>query len=393
MRRSGEGVRETVPTRDGRNVDPEVGRLMGEGALQRVRIPHAPPQGEATWIGRPRAEPAEAGETPTYYGIPTLKEPVWRWYIPAYFYVGGLGGACGVLGAAADLFGGPEMRPLSQRCRLAAAATSVASAALLIADLGRPARFLAMLRVFRPTSPMNMGTWILTGFGGFSTLATLPALVPVPGVVRRLGHLAWLGAGVIGLPLTGYTGVLLANTAVPLWQGARRALPILFSCSGAAAAASMLEVFPVGGAGDEAVHRFGVISKATEVAMTFALEREVSMVARVGQPLRTGFSGALWRTAQALSAASLLASLAAGRRRRLGVAAGLLGTAGALAIRFALMRAGVRSARDPRATFEQQRAGLGAREVERSRGTKRGVERQPTVSAGGLREEQVLPPH
>jgi formate-dependent nitrite reductase membrane component NrfD len=352
--RPGEEVRETIGTRDGRNVDPEVGTLSGEGALQRVRRVHAPPHGDSEWTGRAPTEVAES-DSPSYYSVPLLKEPVWKWYVPAYFYVGGLAGGCAVLGVAADLAGGGRMDELSRRCRIASSAGAVASAALLIADLGRPARFLNMLRVFRPSSPMNVGTWILSGFGICAGLASLPAVLRVPGPVRRVGNSAWKVAGLIGLPLTGYTGALLSDTAVPLWQGARRTLPVLFSLSGAAAAASMLELFPARAPEAKAVRRFGLVAKAGEIAASFALEREVALVPRVARPLRTGLSGALWNAARTLTFGSLVLSLL-GKGRR-GVVPGLLGTAGAVALRFALLQAGRRSSRDPRATFEQQRAG------------------------------------
>jgi formate-dependent nitrite reductase membrane component NrfD len=212
-----------------------------------------------------------------------------------------------------------------------------------------------MLRVFRPSSPMNMGTWILSAFGLCTGLASLPAVSRAPEGVRRMGDFAWRLAGLVGLPLTGYTGALLADTAVPLWQGARRTLPVLFSLSGASAAASILELFPARAPEAKAVHRFGMVAKAAEIAATFALEREVSLVPRVARPLRTGLTGALWRAARALTFGSLVLSLA--RRNRRAVVQGLLGTAGAVALRFALLQAGRRSTRDPRAAFEQQRAG------------------------------------
>jgi formate-dependent nitrite reductase membrane component NrfD len=349
-------IRETVPPSDGRNVDPEVGLLLGEGSLQRVKKVDAQPSGDFDWIGK------SSEETPgvDYYGVPMLKEPVWKWYIPAYFYVGGVAGSSAALGAAADLFGGSGMSELSRRARLVAAGGAVASAALLIADLGRPARFLNMLRVFRPSSPMNVGTWILSGFGACSGIAALPAILPLPRGIRRLCDVGWTGAGLLGLVLTGYTGVLLAGTAVPIWQGARRALPILFSASGAAGAAALFDLWPPGGRGDSAAHTLGTIAKTTELAMTALLEAEVSVVPRVARPLRSGRSAALWRSAQLLTAASLALSLVSRRRRFL---SGALGTAGALALRFAVMSAGRKSARDARASFEQQRKGRGAADV------------------------------
>jgi hypothetical protein len=59
---------------------------------------------------------------------------------------------------------------------------------------------------------------VLASFGALSGAAALPALLPVPRALRRTGDAAGIAAGVVGLPLTGYTGVLLANTAVPVWR-------------------------------------------------------------------------------------------------------------------------------------------------------------------------------
>ena len=334
--RPGEEVRETVPPHDGRNIDPDIGTLQGEGAEQRVRTVDAPPHG---------SYPAAADTEGTYYGVPTLKEPVWKWYIPAYFYVGGVAGASAAAGAAAQLFDRRGMEGLWRPARLVAAGGAALSAALLIADLGRPARFVNMLRVFRPSSPMNMGTWILTAFGACATAAAAPFLP------RRVRDVAAVGAGAVGVPLTSYTGVLLVGTAVPLWQGARRSLPILFSASGSAAAASFFALLPGRDRGATAMHRVGTVSKITELLMTVALEMEVARSPRVHIPLRTGASGALWRAAQGFTAASLVLSLF-GRR----LVSGVLGNAGSLALRFALLAAGRRSARDPRAAFEQQRS-------------------------------------
>ncbi|HZZ85894.1 MAG TPA: NrfD/PsrC family molybdoenzyme membrane anchor subunit [Anaeromyxobacteraceae bacterium] len=351
-------------TGDGRNVLPELGTLSGEGAQQRVtRLDAGHP--EQRVAAGPEPVPAEAA---SYYGQPVLKEPVWRWYIPAYFYVGGVSGAAAVLGAAADLLGRDGTRALSRRCRLIAAGGAGASAALLIADLGRPSRFLNMLRVFRPTSPMNVGTWILSGFGAATAAAAGAALLPGGRGRDRAGDLAAAAAGLCGLGLTGYTGVLIANTAVPLWQGTRRALPVLFSSSGAAAAAALLELFPPGDRSELVVRRFGVLAQATELAMTAVLEAEAGVVPRVARPLRTGFSGTLWRAGQLLSLSSLALSLSA--RRPLRRIAGACGTAGAIALRFAIYQAGRRSARDPLATFEQQRRGHGAADV---------ISRQPAL--------------
>lgn len=352
---------------DGRNVDLEVGALLGEGAQQRVRelrAQPAPPE---------RALPEDERAGPTYHGLPVLKEHVWTWEVPAYFFAGGVAGACGVLAAAAQAAGGPRMRPLVERCRVVAAGGAAASAALLIDDLGRPSRFLNMLRVFRPTSPMNMGTWVLSGFGALSGLAAAAALLPASRPLRAAGDAAGIGAGLLGLPLVGYTGVLLANTAVPVWQGTRRSLPVLFAFSGAASAGALLEIWPPAGPGARVARRLGVLSTALELVFSVATEAEAALVPRVARPLRRGRTGALFRAGQLLAAASLATALRAprgagrllrpGRKRRLHAVSGVLGILGTLAIRFGIVAAGRASARDPLATFHQQRQGMGAREV------------------------------
>lgn len=362
------------PHSDGRNIDAEMGTLLGEGSHQRVRDLAAYPAAQIADEVPTRAYQAEQGRS--YYGTPLLKEPVWRWYIPAYFYVGGVAGAAAALGAAVQLAGwrgspGPLRQRLPSvehrlvgRCRLIATAGAGLSAVLLIADLGRPARFLNMLRVFRPTSPMNMGTWFLSAFGGCCAASTLPHLWPAwRPWQRRVSDAAALGAGLMGLPLCTYTGVLVANTAVPLWQGTRNTLPVLFGASGAAGAASLLELWAPGGEADDVVHRFALAGKALEVALSEVLAVEARRVPRVALPLRRGASGALWRTAQALSLAGLAVTAFSRRGSRLRRVAGLVGTLGALTLRFAVMQAGKASARDPHATSEQQRAGRGAAAV------------------------------
>jgi hypothetical protein len=353
---------------DGRNVDPELGLLSGEGAAQEVAAVRARPAPPG------RALPPEEASGPSYHGLPVLKEHRWRWEIPTYFYVGGLAGACAVLGAAAQVAGGGGVAPLVRRCRLVAATGAAVSAALLVKDLGRPARFLHMMRVFRPTSPMNMGTWVLSAFGALSALSAAPAVVPLPRALRRAADVAGAAAGIVGLPLVGYTGVLLSNTAVPVWQGGRRSLPVLFAFSGAASAGALFEIWPPPGPGAEIARRLGLVSTAAELLFSVALQVETGVVARVSRPLRAGRSGFLYRAGQTLALAALVAGTAAprawparvpGRRRTRALHAwsGVLGTLATLALRFGIVDAGRASARDPHATFEQQREGHGAREV------------------------------
>jgi len=331
-----------------RHVDPELARLEGEAASQVVRD-----AGSAFPVPAP---PKPVWDRATYHGEPVLKEPVWKWPVPIYFYVGGVAGAAAVLGAVAQALDGPRLSRLVRRARWTAAAGTAIGSGLLIQDLGRPARFALMLRVFRPTSPMNVGTWVLTATGGLSFTAAL--FGERRGILGRLGRAAGLGLGVTGLPLAGYTAVLLANTAVPVWQDARRSLPFLFIGSAMAGAGTLLELL----GGDEAerrvVRRFTVVGEIVELLGTVAIDAEARRSPRVTAPLREGASGWLWTAARVLTASALALSLGARQRRSTRLAAALLGAAGGVALRFAVVEAGRRSARDPRATFEPQRQAL-----------------------------------
>jgi formate-dependent nitrite reductase membrane component NrfD len=349
-------VLDVARARDGRNVGPDLGVLSGEGAAQRIRSPDA-----AHPVPAARARDEEG---PSYFGLPVLKQPVWTWEVPAYFTIGGLAGSCAVLGASAAVMGGRSARLLVRRCRLVAAGGAVASAGLLMSDLGRPERFLNMLRVFRPTSPMNMGTWVLTSFGALSGVAALPELVRTPRAVQRAAEVAGFGAGLFGLPLVGYTGVLLANTAVPVWQATRNTLPILFAFSGAVSAGAVLDAWMPEGVGSEIAHRFGLLARGAEISLSSALHREAARDApRVARPLTDGRSGALLKAARILTAASAALDLFAHRHRRARFASAAFSLAGTIALRYGIVSAGRASAVDPHATFGQQRAGHGAAEL------------------------------
>src|SRR5947209_6698411 len=179
-----------------------------------------------------------------YYQIPLLKEPPWTWEIPLYFFVGGAAGAAAVIGAIADYTGAD--RELVKHARWIAAAGSVISPALLIADLGRPERFLAMLRVFKPQSPMSVGVWTLLGFSGGAAAAAFAGFLsdrygpslPIR-VLENAGQAASLA---FGLPFSNYTGVLIGATAIPVWNRAAGELPMHFAASGLGAAVGILEL-------------------------------------------------------------------------------------------------------------------------------------------------------
>lgn len=335
-------------TTDGRNIDPALGLLQGEAAGVSVGDPGSawPVPNDVGIPGGPATPPR------TYYGLPSLKQPVWKGYIPLYFHLGGMAGAAAALGAAAQLVDGRAFRGTITASRWVAAAGTAVGATLLISDLGKPTRFLNMMRVVRPTSPMNVGTWILLTTSAASAGAAL--LADQEGWIGKAGDVAALVAGATGLPLSTYTAVLLSNTAVPVWRHARRALPVVFAGSAISAGAAAVEAL----AGCERDRRlaktFGVIGKATELAGAYAVDAELRLHPAVAPGLRQGTAGVLWTASKVMSAGALALAVWPGRSRRRTLATVILSTAASVTTRFALMRAGKRSARDPEASFAAQ---------------------------------------
>src|SRR5690242_11677407 len=261
-----------------------------------------------------------------------LKAATWIWSIPTYFYVGGVAGVGTALGTAAQIFAPDSMGSLVARSRWVGIIGGAVSAILLIHDLGRPKRFLYMLRVFRLSSPMSIGSWILSVFsicvGGAATLSLGPRfLAPL---AKPLGFVA----GLLGLGLSGYTGVLISQTAVPVWRASYRITPVLFLASGAASTAALFEFFNLNHREAAAVERFGTMGKVTELLAAIALERNASRVSRVAHPLKTGFSGVLWQAAKVLTVAGIVLSMIPGKGRKRRISSGVIGTAASLCLRF-----------------------------------------------------------
>ncbi len=173
-----------------------------------------------------------------------MKEPSWTWEIPLYFFVGGAAGASGVIGAVARLSGASPS--LVRDARRIAFAGSILSPVLLISDLGRPARFLAMLRVFKPQSPMSVGVWVLVGFSGGATAANvgdwLEEHSSYAGLARLMQNAGDIVALLFGLPLATYTGVLIGATVIPAWNQNISLLPVHFAASGLGASVGLLEL-------------------------------------------------------------------------------------------------------------------------------------------------------
>jgi formate-dependent nitrite reductase membrane component NrfD len=326
-------------------------------------------------VTRKRGRSAEQAMVPdaeftSYYGRPVIKEPVWKEPdVPAYLFLGGLAGASSVLAAAAQLSGHRELARVSKVAALGAISLSGVA---LVHDLGRPTRFLNMLRVFKPSSPMSVGSWLLAAYG---PVAGAAALSDVTGILPPAGAAATAGAALLGPAIATYTAALICDTAVPAWHEGFREMPYVFAGSAASAAGGLGILFT----------RPAAAAPARDLAIlgaTVELVAKRKMISRLAatpgqslaEPYEEGRAGTVLRTAEALTAAGLAGAVlssallssallrgtsrsgAARGGRSLAILSGtVLVTASALT-RYGIFKAGQTSARDPKYVVRPQRA-------------------------------------
>jgi hypothetical protein len=324
---------------------------------------HAAPGEGRRW--RRRGERAERPMVPkaeftSYYGKPVLNPPVWEARdIAGYFFLGGLAGGSSLLAAGADLRARPG---LSRVAKAGAFAAGLVSLAALVHDLGRPARFLNMMRVFKVTSPMSVGTWLL---GGYVPAAGVAAASSLTGRLPRLGAAATAGAALLGPAVAAYTAALIGDTAVPAWHDGHREMPFVFTGSAAMAAGGLgLLAAPAEESGP--ARNLALLGAVMEM---LAFERMTRRMGMVAEPYRAGRGGAYIRAGQVLGAAGAAGAalsgtplVPSGRARRVVAAlsgAALLGASAAT--RWGVFHAGMASARDPKYTVVPQRQRLDER--------------------------------
>ena len=308
-----------------------------------------PEESQPTYYGPVDMSSATQPTRDSYYGHPIIKQPAWKPEIGWYLFTGGLAGASSTLALGATIMGN---RRLARTSALVAFAAVNVSPVLLIKDLGRPARFLNMLRMFKPTSPMSVGSWILAGSGGAQSVATA---CEVFGVMPRVRVTAQTAAGLLGPALSTYTAALIGNTAVPVWHDAHEDLPAVFAASSCATAGAAAVLFGHEGSTGPA-RRLAVMGGVAGLGLSHAMEKRLGMV---GEPYHSGPSGRYMRAAKASTALGLV-GVAAGKGLVRRAGAGMM-LAGAAFERFAIFKAGFESARDPRYTVEPQRRRLAER--------------------------------
>jgi formate-dependent nitrite reductase membrane component NrfD len=343
--------------------------------------PAAPPDVPETRSRKRSAEP----EPQTYYDVPMLKPPVWKWEITGYFFLGGITASSYLIARLAERFGGREYRDLTRTATNVAVLAFLPCPPLLIKDLGDPKRFHYMLRVFKPVSPMNVGTWTLTGYSGALGAAALREWTRKPrgvgesgsgGVGRVLGEGVSVLSDAAGIPLAlllmSYTGVLLSTTSTPAWAGNGWLAP-LFSASAFSSGAAAVSLASELSSGDvhqsassvgvqvRPSHQFlEMLESASRLVEAAALGGYVKRAGKGADSLTKGeHSAQFWGgvVGAGLAAPALLRKVAPKTpraRKWANVAGSVLALAGGLALRSAILKAGHTSANDPEAGREAQ---------------------------------------
>jgi hypothetical protein len=336
-----EGIRGASPGRDA-----IVGASAGAGGPAPGARPHT-----GRGRGGERAMVPEA-EFSSYYGLPIINKPVWESPdIPGYLFLGGLAGASSVLAAGGQLTSRPM---LARVCKHGAALGAALSLAALVHDLGRRERFLNMLRTFKPTSPMSVGSWLLAAYGPCAAAASLTELA---GTAKPLGTLATIGAATIGPAVASYTAALVSDTAVPAWHEGFKEMPFAFVASATASAGGLgLLGSPLDEAGPARVA--GALGGALELACVQVMEHRMGLVK---EAFHEGKAKRYSRLAPAFTGAGVLGALLGRRSRLLSALSGAALMLGSACERWAIFEAGINSAEDPKYTVVPQRRRLDAR--------------------------------
>jgi hypothetical protein len=298
------------------------------------------------------ARRARGGEEVPEVQGPVIRPAVWTWEVPLYFWFGGIATGSSFVALACDAAGDHASAAVARKVTLAAVGPA---APLLVMDLGRPGRFLNMMRIFKPRSPMSMGAWCLSAFSGAAFLAVAADVLERPRLARLLG----VKTAALGTYLGSYTGVLLASTAVPVWARSRRFLGPIFIATGTAtgAAANRLVLaglgMPVGHPTRDALGTVETVAMGAELAMSSYNEHRLG---RLAESLEQGRPGTLFQAAKWMVRAGLALRLARSRGGpRVHHLASVLYLLAGLAFRFAWVGAGRASALDHEAVARMHR--------------------------------------
>lgn len=318
-----------------------------------------------------------SGVRDTYYGHPVIKVPHWRWLVIFYFFFGAIAGGSYTIGTIANLFS--RDHAVERAARYLAFVAVLPCPVLLVLDLGRPERALNMFRVLKLRSPMSLGSWALLVLGMTASLsAGLQAISDVVG--REVAPGVRRAVGIAGVPfsifISGYTGILLAATNVPLW--ARNYLligPTFVASAFSGSFAALSIILGLGGGEREGTARS--LARAEAVCLStelVALTAGLVHLGNLGKPLTTGRYGRLFWPGTYIGGVLVPLSMqlagpvrgeSGSRPRR--VTTALLVLSGGFILRMLLVLAGRESANRPQDYFEYTRRTANAPEHGTSR--------------------------
>jgi formate-dependent nitrite reductase membrane component NrfD len=318
-----------------------------------------PPQPNDSDRGASRGDGLPAHASATYYEQPLLKKPHWEWSVITYLFLGGVMGGSGILVMIADERAEREA-DLARSARYVSFVLASACPLVLISHLGRPERFLHMLRIVKFKSVMSMGVWGLIAFSGPATLAAAGQLAR-DGVLPK-----WIAAfapralmkplqGVIGAFIAGYTGVLLSATAIPVWSKGKRFIPAFSVCSGFSSACALNAAIVALTGTERTRHKLERLELIASTAEFILLEAFRRHVGELGDPMYGGARGRRLRTFTEIGGIivpALLGRLPFGGKTKTLLASALT-LAGGYILRETLIESGKDSADDPRAASRQ----------------------------------------
>lgn len=282
----------------------------------------------------------------TYYGLPSIKQSPWDWKVSVYIFIAGLAGSAQVIGTAADLVGGMSARGTVRRARHLALLGPAIGAPLLVADLHTPKRFYNMLRIFRPTSPMSIGTYVLSSFSVFSVAAA----VADDERFRIASRLAGIAAAISGAGMSVYTAALLASTSTPAWASSPRLLAARFAASSVSTAAAALSLAEQADSGPGQIRQ--ALGQLTALSTTVELGTALIERSQKDDRTRDPLADAMHMGAVVFGAVAPLACLALRRRSPIASTVASVGVLlGGILMRHAVLSAGNRTAQKPAAYF------------------------------------------
>lgn len=323
------------------------------------------PSPDDAFLGAASRNGEQRATIPTYYDRPMLKAPHWEWNVVTYLFLGGIMGGLGLIQMLARTQLKSE-RKLKRTVRITSFALAAANPAILISHLGRPERFLNMLRIVKFKSPMSLGTWglvLYSGAAGANVVRELAVQGRIPRWLRFFAPGFMTPAqALLGAFTAGYTGVLLSSTANPFWGSGKRHIPAMSVCSGVASACALSSLLSTIEGNTEPLHRLErleMVAGAAEILILTDFERrhpeytKPFFKGKRGEKLRTYtmMAGTLGPIALNLLGGAIKLPRPVDALRV--AAASILTLVGGYVLRESLIEAGKASARDPHAAFRQ----------------------------------------